>query len=506
MPGDVLYFVGFALAYTAAWWTVARHAVAASAPAPLEVRAPRRPRRRRRPAAPATLGGALTQPAGSPAFVAESASDSSPGPAQPDLGWAPGSDVSWSPTVAAVGFEEPAEIRPAPPADPRTQRVAPPDDGATDELLTQGMNAMESQPLEFPNWMNESQAAEAREKRPESAPPAPRLVEPAPRAAEPVAALPKLAPTPVAQAASTQATAAASAEATATALKGHTQVERERQKCMSELDAWVRTWTEFEKRNASLCNELAQRVEALGREHAGCEERARATDQRAQGELVRAQGELKQLRTKLAEIEPLVQQAKELQASCTTLERDLAQAQSAAAQAQSAASQAQSEVVSLRGTNEQLSEQRAHTESEMQKLRDHLARNQEAFREVTARELDWQKRYHEDTNKLMNQLAAKAQEAEVAQGASQARERALETAQEQCEALTQENAAHQKELEERDRRIRELEQQCAQIAQEAAEYKKNQDQAAAMMQAAQGVLAELRPKLQALETQFSKQS
>jgi hypothetical protein len=176
----------------------------------------------------------------------------------------------------------------------------------------------------------------------------------------------------------------------------------------------------------------------------------------------------------------------------------------------------------------------------MDKLRDQFVRNQEAFRAVTARELDWQKRYHEDTNKLMAQLSQKGQDHERTQAEIQRHKAEAEHARQELQGKEQEVQQHKDEMERalqelRDKdqefqahsqRAAQLEQSCAAheisiqerdqapggagrgvscaCAARADAQKKHCEEQAAIVSAAQDVMAELRPKLQLLENKLTQ--
>ncbi len=273
---------------------------------------------------------------------------------------------------------------------------------------------------------------------------------------------------------------------------------------MSQLDSWGSAWAEVEKRNAQCVDELTRHVEGLAQEHAQCEGRRKELEQRATEHAQRSTREIELLRSKIGEIEPFVQQSKELGAKCASLDQELAGAKSALDQSRKECG---------------VQEERARTlSSEMDKLKDHLTRSQEATKEATARELDWQRRYHEDTGKLMQQLTAKSQECERWIGENQkqkgeidkqtrdlrAKDEIVQTMSLRCSDLEQRSTTLQSTIQEKESRLQELSKELAALQKELAEHKAAEEEQSSMLQAAQGVLAELQPKLMQLEKKLAK--
>lgn len=275
---------------------------------------------------------------------------------------------------------------------------------------------------------------------------------------------------------------------------------------MSQLDTWARTWAEIEQRNAQVCDELTRQVDSLAQEHSSCEQRQRDAETRAKQEAARQTSELQQLRSKVGELEPYMQQCLDLRQKCEALGDDLKAARKSLDEHKQSAHAA--------------AERQQTTSAELEKLRDQFARNQEAFKEATARELDWQKRYHEDTNKLMAQLTQKSQECERAQGETQkckaeieqsrqqhtAKDLSLQQSAQKYAELEQHCHTQEEALHEREERIQALTTELEKMRTAAALQKKAQDENMAMFHAAQSVLAELKPKLQMLENQLTPHS
>lgn len=273
---------------------------------------------------------------------------------------------------------------------------------------------------------------------------------------------------------------------------------------MTQLDAWARSWAELERKNAACVDELTQSVDALAKEHAHCEERAKEADERAQTEIARHASESASLTKRVGELEPYVQTSKELETRCGTLERDLGTAKTTLDEKRRECTTLDERAKSLAG--------------ELEKQKDHLARSQEATKEATARELDWQRRYHEDTKKLMQQLSAKTQEHERAQSEAQqrrteleratseleSRESAVQTLTQQCSELERRSATQQDAIQQRDARLTEMQERLAALERELALEKTVSAEQSALVEAAQGVLAELGPKMQLLEKKLGK--
>lgn len=391
-------------------------------------------------------------------------------------------------------------------------RDAPRADQTSSPQVQQGHADMNSQPLDLPNWMEDSSGASARQTEPAS------LVPAAPSATSTPAPAPAIPSKPAASstAPSTSASASHSSDkpvasgkgsaSTLEPLRALSKIEKERMQCMSQLDTWARTWAEIEQRNAQACDELTRQVDALAQEHAGCEQRQRDTEARAKQEASRQASELQLMRSKLGELEPYVQQCLDLRQKCDGLGQDLKSAQKALDEQKQSAHAA--------------AERQQSTNAELEKLRDQFARNQEAFKEATARELDWQKRYHEDTNKLMAQLTQKSQEHERAQGECQkakaeleqsrqdhaAKDLSLQQSAQKYAELEQHCHSQQDALHERESRIQALTAELDTMRTAAAAQKKAQDEQMAVFHAAQSVLAELKPKLQMLENQLTPHS
>ena len=154
----------------------------------------------------------------------------------------------------------------------------------------------------------------------------------------------------------------------------------------------------------------------------------------------------------------------------------------------------------------------------MDTLKDHLTRSQEATKEATARELDWQRRYHEDTGKLMQQLTTKSQECERWIGENQkqkgeidkqtrdlrAKDEIVQTMSLRCSDLEQRSTTLQSTIQEKETRLQELTKELAALQKELADHKAAEEEQSSMLQAAQGVLAELQPKLMQLEKKLAK--
>lgn len=455
------------------------------------------------PAAPDD--GARESEAAVPELVAESSASAQP----PAAGTPRAENDAHAP---AAGATEPLEVGTS-----ETQE-SPRADTTSSPHLQQGHADMNSQPLDLPNWMEDSSnGTAARHAEPAS------LVPPAQSASAPSASstptpAPAIPSKPVSSAtpASTPAASSRPSEKSVSSDKGSastleplralSKIEKERMQCMSQLDTWARTWAEIEQRNAQACDELTRQVDALAQEHSSCEQRQRDTEARAKQEAARQASELQQLRSKVGELEPYVQQCLDLRQKCDGLGENLKSAQKALDEHKQSAQAA--------------AERQQTTSAELEKLRDQFARNQEAFKEATARELDWQKRYHEDTNKLMAQLTQKSQEHERAQGETQkckaeieqsrqtiaAHELSLQQSAQKYTELEQHCHTQEDALHEREERIQALTAEVEKLRTAAAQQKKAQDENMAMFHAAQSVLAELKPKLQMLENNLTPHS
>lgn len=273
---------------------------------------------------------------------------------------------------------------------------------------------------------------------------------------------------------------------------------------MTQLDAWARTWAELEQKNAQCVDELTQSVDALAKEHAQCEARSKEAEERAQSEIARHASESAGLKKRVGELEPYVQTSKELETRCRTVEQELGTAKTA--------------LDEKRREHTALEERSKQLTGEIEKQKDHLARSQEATKEATARELDWQRRYHEDTKKLMQQLSAKTQEHERAQAEAQqrraeleratgelrTRESAVQALTQQCSELEQRSVTFQDAIHDRDARLNEMQERLAALERELQLEKTVSAEQSALVEAAQGVLAELGPKMQLLEKKLGK--
>lgn len=429
----------------------------------------------------------------------------------------PVADFSASAARPAAGTPRASGDAQAPPGDaaesdevgtsetPHAQR----DDRTSSPHPQQGHEDMNSQPLDLPNWMEDtSSGAQARTTEPASLVPAAPTTPAA--SSTPNAALPsKPAATETPRATSSASPRSGNDKAAASTLEPLRQlskIEKERMQCMSQLDTWARTWAEIEQRNAQVCDELTRQVDSLAQEHSSCDQRQREAETRAKQETARQTSELLQLRSKVGELEPYVQQCLDLRQKCDGLGQDMKSAQQAIDEHKQSAHTSMER-------NQTLS-------AELEKLRDQFARNQEAFKEATARELDWQKRYHEDTNKLMAQLTQKSQEHERAQGENQkakaemersrqehaAKDLSLQQSAQKYTELEQHCHAQEDALHEREERIQALMAELEQMRTAAALQKKAQEENMAMFHAAQSVLAELKPKLQMLENNLTPHS
>ncbi|MBI5362814.1 MAG: hypothetical protein HZA53_06520 [Planctomycetes bacterium] len=540
MSGEFVLFLLFALAYTAAWWLVTRgsfpvvhvhvgedeveepvrrrRAARAEHDAPPQrvERAPDEPRASAAPirtsaepapkawSLPDASSAAPTISTPAPAVTAPTAATSArPGASPPPAPVAARSVVE-EPPLSSVALDEPGAAA----TSPRTSStaIAPRDRAPTVlpererapfapiEPMNAPNDSKNSNPLDFPNWMEEtmnSRSTPATEAGPQ--PSASDAVPPTKSSSEPVA-------TPSTSSTRSTTTPGGAGES----LRGLSRIEKERMQVMTQLDTWARAWADVEKRNAQCVDELSRQVETLAQEHAQCDGRRRETEQRTQEQIARHEHETKTLRAKLAEAEPFAQQAKEQGARCAELDRDLSTARAAL-------DQQKRECGAI--------EERCKTAlSEMDKAKDHLARSQDATKEATARELDWQRRYHEDTGKLMQQLTAKAQESERWVGENQkqkseidkqtrdlrAKDELVQSISLRCSDLEQRSTTHVAALQEKDARLAELGQQIAELQKELAQHVKAEEEQSDMLQAAQGVLAELQPKLQQLEKKLSK--
>jgi chromosome segregation ATPase len=273
---------------------------------------------------------------------------------------------------------------------------------------------------------------------------------------------------------------------------------------MSQLDTWAKGWADLEKRNAQTFDELTRQVDAMAKEHAQCAQREKEIEQRSQAEVARHATESGTLQKRIAEIEPYVQTSKDAQAKCAVLEQKLGTSQTAL-------EEKRRECTTLDERSKQLG-------TDLDKLKDHMARSQEATREATAREADWKRRYHEDTGKLMQQLTVKNQECERVQAESQQRQAEVErttrelrgkdeivqTLSKQFSEYEQRCATQQDAIQEKESNIAELMREIAEL-QKALEAERaiNAEQSA-LVDAAHGVLAELQPKMQLLERKLGK--
>lgn len=468
MLGEFVLFLLFALTYTAAWWLVMRASLPVvrvhDAGDVLEERARRathanEPPERAAPilaTAETAVASAAPPPAASTPVPTRAVPDASPPLAPVDARSAE------EPPPASVAPDEPASTAPVAstpstaitPSDRERPHLPEREPVCAPSSTTEPMNAQNdskpSNPLEFPNWMEEDTPSSP---TPESA------TEAGPQASSGAASdpvqPPKLAFAPVPTPSTGSARAATTPGGAGESLRGLSRIEKERMQVMAQLDTWARAWADVEERNAQCVDELSRQVEALAQEHSQCDGRYREVEQRAQQQSARS----------------------------TELDRELTTAH-----------------------------------SELDKLEDHLTRSQDATKEATARELDWQQRYHEDTGKLMQQLTAKSQECERWVGENQkqkgeidkqtrelrGKDELVQSISLRCSDLDQRATTQAAALEEKDARIAELGQQIAELQKELAQHLQDREEQSSMLQAAQGVLAELQPKLMQLEKRLAK--
>jgi hypothetical protein len=564
MAGDLLLFCGFALVYSGLWWVIARHSLPASrvvdddeedevlaaeeGPVGSELRppalastvaaqpqpaaplpcnptpAPVPPRVAAAASAMAWAHRARTTSLQPPPYLPSNASDGSaedqppililrepPAPlhANATSPAGPPTDAEVAVSIPKAWITEPTEAQPPP--SPRAE--PPPAHPAAPATPTK--TTMTSNPLDFPQWMEEpkSTAREERATAPASgASPAARSESAARKDASsenatrggvtsseptaPKSTAPKatktISMTPSTNKPTTTTTTARTEKTTETTTDGTEagdtvealgQFAKERQEHMARLDAWSKAWADLEKQAACELTDLTKQVAALARARAESEQRVREVEQQSREESTRRDGEAQVLRAKVAEFEPFVAKAREATTKCTALEQ---------------------EISGHKTTLEEQKRERAALEeriralaAEGEKLKDHLTRSQEATKEATARELDWQGRYNADTAKLTQLVTSKTQEVERWIGENQKMK--VEVDRQRGELRTRDEAAQTMAA-----RCKDLEQLVAKLQSELEEHKAAEAEQMGMLQAAQGVLAELQPKLQLLEKKLTK--
>jgi hypothetical protein len=543
MSSDLILFLVFALIYTAAWWLVMRgsgafvhtHVGEDERGRPRRSgRASARPNKVSRPEAetepdetertiplakpapvpikttPGAIPSAWSLPESTttrttPPAAAQPLATPPPEPAPPEATASPGlatDDPVAEPADSATADTAPAQgsIDAPEPANPPTATSSAPEPGsvttALHEPMTSPNEAMNSNPIDFPNWMEETMNSRSKSEAPRAAKPSEHV--------EPRAAI----PAPIAARPASDATAEPASSATGSmgeALSGLSRIEKERMQVMAQLDGWARAWAEVEKRSAVCVDDLSRQVQSLAQEHAQCDGRRRELEQRSKEAAAQSAAEIQSLRTKVSECEPFVKQAKELGARCSALGEELSTTRGALDEQKRACGA--------------LEERCKSTTGELDKLKDHLARSQEATKEATARELDWQRRYHEDTGKLMQQLTSKSQECERWIGENQkqkteidrqtrdlrSKDEIVQTMSQRCADLDQRSTTLQGTLEEKEATIVDLARQIAELQKELETRRAAEEEQASMLLAAQGVLSELQPKLRQLEKRLTKQ-
>ena len=542
MSSDLILFLAFALVYTAAWWLVMRGS-GAFARVPVredEREAPRRRGRARAQPNKESRKGAetepddtertipLAKPAPAPTRTAAvaipsawSLQESAPAPTQPvaaqplptpppepvppevtaSLTLATDDPVAESAVSATADFAPAQGSIDAPePANPPTPTSSAPEPEreatALHEPMTSPNDAMNSNPIDFPNWMEETTSSRTKSEAPQAAESSehlePRAAIPAPVAARP------------ANAASTEPTSSTTG-AVGEALSGLSRIEKDRMQVMAQFDIWARAWADVEKRGALCVDDLSRQVQTLAQEHAQCDGLRREMEQRSKELAAQSAAEIQSLRARVSECEPLAKQAKELGARCSALGEELSTTRGALDEQKRACGA--------------LEERCNGATGELDKLKDHLARSQEATKEATARELDWQRRYHEDTGKLMQQLTSKSQECERWIGENQkqkaeidrqtrdlrAKDEIVQTMSQRCADLDQRSTTLQCTIEEKEATLVDLARQVAELQERLEAHRAAEEEQASMLQAAQGVLSELQPKLRQLEKRLTKQ-
>lgn len=444
------------------------------------------------------------------------ASSAPPAPAHESLDSPARSDLAQADPMQEVPALEPLPAAPAtapsPPANEQEQGPRPlasTDDPATNNARTpeepdtpaslpptaapagEDNTDMSSKPVDLPTWMEDSPAPPKASIPPqrshgarEPAAPLPSDPEASDNAEPTVVYL--MSPEEVAA----EERAHVSAPPTIEPLKALTRVDQDRKKALSDLEACTRALSEIEKRASQSTSEVAKHFEALSKEHSQCERVRREIETRANSQVERQEAELGRLKGRLQTLEASANEAKEMRQRADALQQEL--------------QGARKEIESATKSREELNTRLSKQESDLGATRTRAQSAEEQAKVAQARITELERTQEQSNLEFAQELDARTNERDRALGELQQREATIQTLTMRCVDQEQRTVTLQNEAQAKDAANQELQQRLAELQRELEERTRAYDAQRAVVEAAQSVMAELRPKLQILETQLTR--
>ncbi len=383
--------------------------------------------------------------------------------------------------------DEPAANNARTPEELETPASTPP----TAATAGQDNTDMSSKPVDLPTWMEDSPAPATASTPPqrghsarEPAAPLPSDPEASDNAEPTVVYL--MSPEEVAA----EERAHVSAPPTIEPLKALTRVDQDRKKALSDLEACTRALSEIEKRASQSTSEVARHLDALAKEHSQCERVRREIETRANSQVERQEAELGRLKGRLQTLEASAAEAKELRQRADALQQEL--------------QGARKEIESATKSREELNARCSKQESELGATRTRAQAAEEQGKAAQARIVELERTQEQSNLEFAQELDARTNERDRALGELQQREATIQTLTMRCVDQEQRTVTLQNEVQAKDAANQELQQRLAELQRELDERTRAYDAQRAVVEAAQSVMAELRPKLQILETQLTR--
>lgn len=317
-----------------------------------------------------------------------------------------------------------------------------------------------------------------------------------------------------------------------------------RRRHIEELDAWRMICLDLERRHESRVQALSQTLQQHGADFARlAQAEAALREMRTQAETKEraSAAEIWRLTSRVSELEPFVKKAGEWEACCQTIESAknaeihalqfrLTELEAFSFEARALRGKVESlerqagertaEIEALKRDRATAIDQLAASSKEIEKLRDHLGRTQQAARTANEQLEAKEQRHAQEISGIMHDLEQRSrlvQELEAARADHERVMSALQTELENRELRIQSLSARGAEsefrlheasesLKARDARIAELTSEIESLRRTSETQSATALEQASLCSAAQSVLSELRPKLEALEAQLTRRA
>lgn len=273
-------------------------------------------------------------------------------------------------------------------------------------------------------------------------------------------------------------------------LKTLQRLEQDRRKVLTDLEACTRAWSEIEKRAAQSTAELAKQIDALAKEHSQCDRVRKEIESRAQQAAKAHESEVVRLKTRVNALEPAVAEAKELRQRADALTQEL--------------QTARKEIEAGTRAKDELTTRVQKQENDLNAARTRAQSAEEQTKAAQARITEIERAQEQSNLQFARELDAVTSERDRIVGELQQRDTTIQTLTARCTDQEQRTTTLANEISQKDAQLADLGQELARLQQELEQQKRAYDAQRAVVEAAQGVMAELRPKMQMLESQLTR--